>query len=83
MVRCIWQSLYRTEPCSQIPDYLLNVSQFGGKLSLHQFLEKKNLQLKLGYLGAGEMTQQLRTLTVLPEILSSIPSSHLVAHNHL
>jgi hypothetical protein len=31
----------------------------------------------------GEMAQQLRTLTALPEILSSIPSSHMLAHNHL
>ena len=27
--------------------------------------------------GAGEMAQQLRALTVLPEILSSIPSNHI------
>jgi hypothetical protein len=33
--------------------------------------------------GAGEMAQQLRALTALPEVLSSIPSNHIVAHNHL
>jgi hypothetical protein len=33
--------------------------------------------------GAGEMAQWLRALTVLPEVLSSIPSNHMVAHNHL
>jgi hypothetical protein len=33
--------------------------------------------------GAGEMAQQLRALTALPEVLSSIPSNHMVAHNHL
>ena len=32
---------------------------------------------------AGEMAQQLRALTAFPEVLSSIPSNHLVAHNHL
>jgi hypothetical protein len=32
---------------------------------------------------AGEMTQWLRALTVLPEVLSSIPSKYMVAHNHL
>jgi hypothetical protein len=33
---------------------------------------------------AGEkMTQQLRALTALPEVLSSNPSNHMVAHNHL
>jgi hypothetical protein len=33
--------------------------------------------------GAGQMAQQLRELTALPEVLSSIPSNHMVAHNHL
>jgi hypothetical protein len=32
---------------------------------------------------AGEMTQWLRALTALPEVLNSIPSNHMVAHNHL
>ena len=31
----------------------------------------------------GEMAQRLRALTTLPEVLSSIPSNHMVAHNHL
>jgi hypothetical protein len=34
-------------------------------------------------LGTGEMSQQLRALAVLPEVLSSILSSHMVGHNHL
>jgi hypothetical protein len=29
------------------------------------------------------MAQRLRALTVLPEVLSSNPSNHMVAHNHL
>ena len=29
--------------------------------------------------GAGEMAQWLRTLVALPEVLSSIPSSHRVS----
>jgi hypothetical protein len=32
---------------------------------------------------AGEMAQRLRALAALPEILSSISSNHMVAHNHL
>jgi hypothetical protein len=33
--------------------------------------------------GAREMAQRLQALAVLPEVLSSIPSSHMVAHSHL
>ena len=33
--------------------------------------------------GAGEIAQWLRALTGLPGVLSSIPSNHMVAHNHL
>jgi hypothetical protein len=33
--------------------------------------------------GAGEMAQWLRKLTTLLEVLSSIPSDHMVTHNHL
>jgi hypothetical protein len=32
---------------------------------------------------AREVAQRLRALTALPEVLSSIPSNHMVAHNHL
>ncbi|EDM02303.1 rCG37082 [Rattus norvegicus] len=32
---------------------------------------------------AGEMTQQLRALTALPDVLSSILSNHMSTHNHL
>jgi hypothetical protein len=34
-------------------------------------------------MGTGEIVQQLRALTALPDILSSSPSNHMVAHNHL
>jgi hypothetical protein len=32
---------------------------------------------------AGEMAQWLSSPTALPEVLSSNPSKHIVAHNHL
>jgi hypothetical protein len=32
---------------------------------------------------AGEMAQWLRALTALLKVLSSIPSNHMVAYNHL
>jgi hypothetical protein len=43
----------------------------------------KDCTIKKYTCGAGEMAQWLRGLTVLLEVLSSIPSSHMVAHNHL
>jgi hypothetical protein len=35
------------------------------------------------YNRAGEMDQWLRAPTALPKVLSSNPSNHMVAHNHL
>jgi len=43
----------------------------------------RRLCLKRRNRGAGEMAQRLRAPTALPEVLSSIPSNHMVAHNHL
>jgi hypothetical protein len=34
-------------------------------------------------LGLGEVAQNLRALTALPEVLSSNSSNHMVVHNHL
>jgi hypothetical protein len=39
--------------------------------------------LKNQFHWADEMTPQIRALTALPKVLSSIPSNHMVAHNHL
>jgi hypothetical protein len=35
------------------------------------------------FLRAGEMAQRLKAWSVLPEVLSAIPSNPMVAHNHL
>ena len=42
-----------------------------------------NLQLNIVQVWAGEMAQWLGALTALPEVLSSVPSDHMVAHSHL
>jgi hypothetical protein len=39
----------------------------------------KEIQIK----GTGEMAHRLREPTALPKVLSSNPSNHMVAHNHL
>ena len=45
---------------------------------------QRNPILKIKQTGAGEMMAQwLRAPTALPEVLSSILSNHMVAHNHL
>jgi hypothetical protein len=46
-------------------------------------IPKKIFILESDSLVLGEMAQWLRALTALPEVLSSIPSNHIVAHNHL
>jgi hypothetical protein len=46
------------------------------------FSEMPTAVIYIKKLGAGEMAQWLRTLTALPEVLSSIPSNHLVSHIH-
>jgi hypothetical protein len=33
--------------------------------------------------GAGEMAQRLRALTALPEVMSSIPSNHMICNGDL
>jgi hypothetical protein len=43
----------------------------------------KTLRGEKGGRAAAEMVQWLRALTDLPEVLSSNPSNHMVAHNHL
>jgi hypothetical protein len=39
--------------------------------------------IKEGKAQAGEMAQWVRALIALPKVLSSNPSNHMVAHNHL
>jgi hypothetical protein len=41
------------------------------------------MYIKKEVLKPRQMAQQLRVLTVLLEVLSSIPSKHMVPHNHL
>jgi hypothetical protein len=43
----------------------------------------KNVFMCKSLAQAGEMAQQLGALTALPEVLSSNPGDHVVAHNYL
>jgi hypothetical protein len=40
-------------------------------------------QVRRQSMEAGEIAQWLRSLTAVPEVMSSIPYNHMVAHNHL
>jgi hypothetical protein len=44
---------------------------------------KIKIIFKKSEIRAGEMAQRLRALTALSKVLSSNPSNHMVAHNHL
>ena len=46
-----------------------------------QFMALRPVRMK--HKGAGEMAQWSRAMISLPDVLSSIPSNHIVAHNHL
>ena len=68
------------EPLPNLRDLGLNHEpQEGGRGKGYEKGENK----KFKNIGAGEMAQRLRALTALPEVLSSIPSNTMVAHNHL
>ena len=59
------------------------VSWITGMGSKHDDIKTKiQVELTKVQVGAREMAQQLRALTALLKVLSSIPSSHMVAHNH-
>jgi hypothetical protein len=54
------------------------------KLGKQQQTKQKQIkQSKKNHEGAGEMAQWLRALTALPEVLSSIPSNHMVGGSQL
>jgi hypothetical protein len=61
-----------------------STEQVPGQTELHRKTVSGNKQKEILILfcGAGEMTQRLRALTMLPEVLSSIPSNHTMPHNH-
>jgi hypothetical protein len=47
------------------------------------FTTKILVPLKFSYGGWRDGSAVKKALTALPEILSSIPSNHMVVHNHL
>jgi hypothetical protein len=80
-----WSPVFRTSSCAIVGrDMSL---EMGFEVSkAHDILSTLYLPcgdccLSLLVVRAEEMPQQLRALTALPEVLSSIPSNYLVAYN--
>jgi hypothetical protein len=69
----------------QVPGQIWSIHQDLVSKADKQNNNNKNylLDMERHKLRAGEMAQWLRALTALAEVLSSIPSNHMVAHNHL
>jgi hypothetical protein len=66
------------------------ISQFFSSIVIHlifflrlYFPSLGKVTFKSGINGAGEMTQWLRVLIALLKVMSSNPSNHMMAHNHL
>jgi hypothetical protein len=70
-------------PCLAQSAFLYNPGASAQSGSIYSDLGTHTSILKKMPHGDGEMAQQLRALTALPGVLSSIPSNHIVAHNHL
>ena len=61
-----------------------NILAYGFQFSISlDYIVLQCLILKIDFWVPGEMAQQLRALTALPDILNLIPSNHMVADNHL
>jgi hypothetical protein len=58
-----------------------SMERCGGRKGMEEIYLKYNLKNQQNW--AGEMAQWLRALMALPEVLSSIPSNHMVTHNHM
>jgi hypothetical protein len=76
------------EGCSQHRGTVLACPELDTRFFPHEppTLQKRQVP-KAGVLrvafGAGKMAQWLRSLTAILEVLSSIPSNLMMAHNHL
>jgi hypothetical protein len=64
--------------------FIINISLWSSPSSVGLDFSKPTLFRALKCFNwAGEMAQRLRAPTALPEVLTSVPSNHTVAHNHL
>jgi hypothetical protein len=75
-----WISEFEASLVYRVPGqpYRETLSQ---KTKNKQKTEKTTTKQTNKHKRAGKMAQRLRALTVLPEVLSSIPSNHMVASN--
>jgi hypothetical protein len=67
--------MLKTQPTNQTTNQTNKQTKKKNKNKKKKRKKKKN--------WTGEMAQRLRALTDLPEVLSSNPSKHMMAHNRL
>ena len=79
---CTPGTLYLTHWAVSPGPFLLSLEPYKDDREGIQKGRLSQVCLKTVQFGAGEMAQWLRALTALPEVLSSNPSNHMVAHNH-
>ena len=85
MLRPLWESREHYEELKQLDDAMKEVKavqrvQAGRSGTGRKAVQRPGAGAKP---WAGEMAHRLRALTVLPEVLSSIPSNPMVAHTQL
>lgn len=79
------QSLIYGSACAgAAQNFLSNLRRLkcqGGRSSRDRVVNESHQERD--FWGAGEMTHQVRTFAILVDGLASVPSTHLVAQNHL
>jgi hypothetical protein len=80
--------LYPQQYCCRLNIYNLEeerqvVARYGDYRSLQTAFSSSDQSTHKSNLRSREMAQRLKALAALPEVLNSIASNHMVAHNHL
>ena len=68
-------------PCTSLQSYSFWMGH-ERRNAIYQSVNQDKNKNKNKNKGPGEMAQWLRALAALPEVLSSIPSNHMVTHSH-
>ena len=86
--KVVWYLYHQDHPVTELKANSYPFSPGHSETEVWEISEnvKKKLRIQVFSkvnLGAGEMARGLRAPAALPEVLSSTPSTHKVAHHHL